>query len=396
MRIGLVLPAVPAYSETFFRNKIRFLQEAPGFEVVLFADRYSADTFDLCPVHYAVQFSSHPIIALFQYLGYFIFIGFRSPGKIFQLWRLNDKAGYGLKKNLASVAMSAHIFKQEVDWLHFGFGTMALGREHVARVVGAKMAVSFRGFDIAIYPLKHKNCYSLLWETVDTVHVISDDLLQLVHKQGYPNKKPAIKITPAIDINKFKRAHKANVGSNVLQFITVARLHWKKGLEYTLEALAQVRNLGIDFHYTIIGEGEERERLIFAVHQLGLKDQVTFTGRLGQAEIIEMLHHSDLYLQYSIQEGFCNAVLEAQAMGLLCVVSDAEGLAENVLHEQTGWVVPKRRPDMLAAKIEEVVRLDEVARTAVQNRAIQRVKDNFNLEKQGTGFCTFYLQTGQA
>ncbi|MBK7870836.1 MAG: glycosyltransferase family 4 protein [Saprospiraceae bacterium] len=50
---------------------------------------------------------------------------------------------------------------------------------------------------------------------------------------------------------------------------------------------------------------------------------------------------ADIYLQYSIQEGFCNAVLEAQAMGLLCIVSDAEGLPENILHGQTGWVVPK-------------------------------------------------------
>ena len=39
MRIGIVLAAVPGYSETFFRSKIKFLQETPGVEVILFADR---------------------------------------------------------------------------------------------------------------------------------------------------------------------------------------------------------------------------------------------------------------------------------------------------------------------------------------------------------------------
>ncbi|MCB9276516.1 MAG: hypothetical protein H6564_20955 [Lewinellaceae bacterium] len=38
-------------------------------------------------------------------------------------------------------------------------------------------------------------------------------------------------------------------------------------------------------------------------------------------------------------------------MGLLCVVSDAEGLPENVLHGETGWVVSKRCPPKLATQL---------------------------------------------
>ena len=60
------------------------------------------------------------------------------------------------------------------------------------------------------------------------------------------------------------------------------------------------------------------------------------------------LEKSDIYLQYSIQEGFCNSVLEAQAMGLLSIVSDANGLTENIIHNYTGWVVPKMAPKLLA------------------------------------------------
>src|SRR5690606_32047031 len=112
--------------------------------------------------------------------------------------------------------------------LHFGFGTMTLGSEYVAQAMGAKMAVSFRGFDISIYPVKHPGCYQLLFERVDKVHVISNDLATLLYKQGLRKEKEVVKITPAIDTTYFqtvKEKHNATI-----QLMTIARLHWKKGL----------------------------------------------------------------------------------------------------------------------------------------------------------------------
>lgn len=389
MRIGLVLPAVPAYSETFFRNKIRFLMETPGVDVVLFADRFSKhETFDLCPVMYACQFSSNPVWGMLERIGFTLTTILKHPVCTITLWRLNYRSGFSIKRNLASLLSSAHLFSSQLDWLHFGFGTMAIARENLAHVLGAKLAVSFRGFDIAIYPLKHKNCYALLWDKVDKVHVISEDLRKQVYSAGYPTSKAMEKITPAIDGARFIPALREK--GSVMQLVTTARLHWKKGLEYTLDALAILKNTGITFHYTIIGDGEERERLMFTVHQLGLKDYVTFCGRLSHDETIEKLAKADIYIQYSIQEGFCNAVLEAQAIGLLCVVSDAEGLSENVLHEKTGWVVPKRNPAALAAKIKAILQLTSEERDRISKAAAERVSTHFSLKQQQSSFMAFY------
>ena len=44
-----------------------------------------------------------------------------------------------------------------------------------------------------------------------------------------------------------------------------------------------------------------------------------------------MLNDSDLYIQYSFSEGFCNAVLEAQSKGVLSIVSNAGALSENII-----------------------------------------------------------------
>jgi colanic acid/amylovoran biosynthesis glycosyltransferase len=265
---------------------------------------------------------------------------------------------------------------------------MAIGRENLALVIGAKLAVSFRGFDHYVFPLKHPDCYTLLFKLVDKVHVLSQGMRKSISTKGIPNGKIYV-ITPAFDMRK-RIATISRADNKKINLITVARLHWIKGLEYTLESLALLMQSGADFHYTIIGEGEERERLMFAVYQLGLTDRVTFCGRLSHDETIQKLAQADIYIQYSIQEGFCNAVLEAQAMGLLCVVSDAEGLSENVWPDKTGWVVPKRNPTALAAKIKAILKLTSEERERISKAAAERVSTHFSLEQQRSSFMTFY------
>ena len=86
----------------------------------------------------------------------------------------------------------------------------------------------------------------------------------------------------------------------------------------------------------------EEEKLKYLVYELGLVNEVVSQGKLVRAKIINYFENSDIYIQYSLQEGFCNAVLEAQAMGVLPIVSNAEGLSENVINCQTGWdIIPK-------------------------------------------------------
>ena len=101
---------------------------------------------------------------------------------------------------------------------------------------------------------------------------------------------------------------------------------------------------------------------------------------------------SDIYIQYSQSEGFCNAVLEAQSMGVLPIVSNAEGLSENVLNNKTGWVIEKNSPNLLAEKIVEVINLPESNKEKIRKQAIERIKKEFNIEKQQKEFIDFYTQ----
>lgn len=388
MTITLVLPNAPAYSETFFRSKISGLLES-GHQVLL-VTAATNQKFEGC------THLQHPKVfknLLLQVVMMGVaFIGLLPYLKtVFRYISLEKKERTGWKRVIEKLYTNATLLKLKTDWLHYGFATMALDRELVAKAIGAQMAVSFRGYDIGIYPLKHSGCYDRLWNYVNRVHYISDDLYHKAIHLGLSTSVPKYKITPAINTQYFQTQQLNTMGTEKhWTFLTVGRLHWKKGFIDTLKALVLLKKEGINFTYKIIGDGPDYERIAFAAYQLGIKEQVFFLGKLNHDVVKEELNQAQIYLQYSIQEGFCNAVLEAQAMGKLVIVSDAEGLAENVLNQESGWVVPRLQPKKLAEKIIEIIRSPHLQRDQIVQQAVQRVKNEFNLQKQNDSFNQFY------
>lgn len=386
--IGIVLSSVPGYSETFFRNKIEGLQNN-GVEVILFVDYLKSSNLKFpCKVVPALNLTGNPFKIVVCCLSTILKSIFVHPKRSYNLFTLNKKSGLSLKQCVKNNIINEFLLSRKLDWIHFGYGMLAVNREHIAEAIGAKMAVSFRGFDLYLSPLKHNNCYKQLFLQKATYHVLSQKMKDILVDKGVQKKHVHI-ITPAINVEDFKPVNITNEDS-VVNILTVARLHWIKGLEYTLEALADLKRQGVRFKYTLIGSGGERERLLFAAHQLGISNDIIFTGKLSHKAVKNSMEKTDIYLQYSIQEGFCNAVLEAQAMGLLCVVSDADGLRENVIHGETGWVVPKRQPELLAEQIKKIIDLSQDTKQVIRNQAIFRVQQHFNLVIQQKAFLNFY------
>ena len=387
MHIGLVLSKTPSFSETFFNSKIKGLL-ASGFLVTLFVQKKNAD-FNLCKVKVAPKvYRKNYALQLYWFLVW----SFRLLGhlnaviRFIQLEKQAKRQPMQIYKNIYN---NAHILTTQVDWIHFGFSTLALQSEFVAKSIGAKLTVSCRGYDLDVYPLKHPNCYQLLWEQVDLVHVISDYMLVQAYRTGMHAGTPYKVIYPMIDLNKITPKTNNSI-EHPVRLITIARLHWIKGLTDVLETLEILKHQGLGFEYTLIGDGPEYEALKYATHQLNLQKDVRFMGELNHSDTLKLLSQSDIYVQYSHSEGFCNAVLEAQAVGLLCLVSDVGGLSENVIDGQTGWIVTKKSPSLLAEAILKVLHLPESHIDEIRIKAQKRVQETFNLNLQRSQFEEFY------
>lgn len=389
MRIGLVLPAVPSYSETFFTSKITGLISS-GHEVVLFVRRSRSRRFvNAKVVKQWPIFGSQVVQSIATIFGICVFLVTR-PRRCYRFFIREASCGRSLRQILENIYINAHILSHSIDWLHFGFITMGIRRENVAKAINCRSSASMRGYDIGIYPLKHPSCYDLLWRRLDKVHTVSDDLVNVARGVGLLQFLHVQKITPAIAYKEFETDRRPFFSGGV-KILTVARLNWKKGFIYTLEALARLwHDYGVDFEYTIVGAGEELERIIFACHQLGISEKICLAGRIEHNHVKTLMAGNDIYIQYSVQEGFCNAVLEAQASGMICVVSDAEGLAENVVNNVTGFVVQKRCPTELATKLRDVCRLSHNQLDEMSKMARERVRTLFDIEQQRQRFSEFF------
>jgi colanic acid/amylovoran biosynthesis glycosyltransferase len=174
-----------------------------------------------------------------------------------------------------------------------------------------------------------------------------------------------------------------------LRVLSVGRLTWVKGYEYGLQAIKLLKEQGIACEYRIVGDGDLLEGVSFARHQLELESIVQLLGPQPWGEVKNAMQWADVFLQASVQEGFCNAVIEAQAMKLPVVCSDAGGLPENVEHGVTGFVVPRRNPQALADKL-RLLANDPELRDSMGKAGRERVELHFQLPTQIERFDQFY------
>lgn len=280
------------------------------------------------------------------------------------------------------------------DLLHFEFGSLGAERIDVKPLLGCRAVVSFRGYDLAYVGLDDPAYYAGVWRDADALHLLGEDLWQRALHRGCPPQMPRALIPPAVDAEAFDPGERpppepAGSPERPLRVASVGRLEWKKGYEHALVALRRLLDDGVAVRHRIVGDGAFREAVAFARHQLGLEEVVELAGATTRDGVLATLRWGDVFLHAAVSEGFGNAVLEAQAMALPVVVSDADGLAENVADGVTGFVVPRRDPAALAAKLTQLAR-DPALRLRMGAAGRARVAERFRPLDEIAAFEALY------
>lgn len=106
-----------------------------------------------------------------------------------------------------------------------------------------------------------------------------------------------------------------------LVLVTVGRANAFKNPLFAMEVFKLVSERLPQAEYWWIGSGDMDRDLAACVERLGLSDRVRLLG--SREDVIDLYQAADLFLLPSLSEGMPLSVLEAQALGLPCLLSDA-------------------------------------------------------------------------
>lgn len=167
---------------------------------------------------------------------------------------------------------------------------------------------------------------------------------------------------------------------------TIASLTAEKDYGNLLAAATHLVEARRDVVVACVGGGPLLEEMRERARTGDLRGRVHFLGE--RADAIELAADFDVFVLASRFEGLPVVLMEALALGLPIVATDAGGVPEIVVDGVTGRCVPRRSPEKLAGAVLELLSDREAAaRFAARAREHSHV---FSVERLGAGLTRIY------
>ncbi|XP_076256023.1 phosphatidylinositol glycan anchor biosynthesis class A isoform X2 [Rhynchophorus ferrugineus] len=110
--------------------------------------------------------------------------------------------------------------------------------------------------------------------------------------------------------------------------VVVSRLVYRKGVDLTAQLIADICHKFKQIHFLIAGDGPKRWLLEEVRERKGLQDRVVLLGALEHSQVRNVLVKGDIFLNTSLTEAYCMAIVEAVSCGLKVVSTKVGGIPE--------------------------------------------------------------------
>jgi colanic acid/amylovoran biosynthesis glycosyltransferase len=218
----------------------------------------------------------------------------------------------------------------------------------------------------------------LKWGHASFAVVITRQLMAEVHAQLGPHLPAVLELAPmGVNLAVFQRRseYRPWAGQGPARLVSCGRLNWIKGHQELIEAVRLLRDKGLDVQLHICGEDERggdgfHRQLQTQIDDAGMGAAVRLLGAVSEQRVRDEIEAAHLFTLASHHEPLGVAIMEAMAMGLPVITTNAGGVQELVDHEQDGLLVNPKEPVAMTEAVERVLR-DSVlaARLAAAARA---------------------------
>jgi len=402
----MVLKGYPRISETFISNEILLLEEL-GVRIRIFSMRHPRESFshdsvkqirarvDYLPTELYLEFQRLLLPAALEAV--------RQPGRFLAALRMAGERfartrSLGTLKHLMQGSYLVSRFLRsspEVVHLHAHFAHSPTSVAMFAGLLGS-LGFSFTAHAKDIYTSNPDQIREKINLASFVVTCTEYNRQFLAGMAGRVNGS-IFRVYHGIDLKLFNGHDRRRTPQPPYRILTVARLTAKKGIPTILRALALLRDQGIPFEYTLIGDGDDRDTLLGLMFELGLEDRCRWTGTLPHDRVISEFERADLFaLGCEIgpdgdRDGIPNVLVESLAMGLPAVGTTVSALPEIIRDRETGLLSEPGDPVAMAANMLRLL-TDSELRRQVGKKGKEHVRSSFNNRELITDLAAIYCR----
>jgi glycosyltransferase involved in cell wall biosynthesis len=390
--LGMVLKGYPRISETFIANEILLLEER-GIPIRIFSMRHPREPFchdsvrrirarvDYLPTELFIDFPRLVLAGALAGTGMpaQFLAGLRMAGTRFHRTR-----SLGTIKHLLQAAFLATRFLRrapEVVHLHAHFAHSPTSVAMFAGLLGG-VNFSFTAHAKDIYTSDARQLREKINRAALVVTCTEYNRQYLARLAG-GSATPIFRVYHGIDLSLFNSDGTPRRLQWPYRILSIARLAPKKGIPTVLRALALLRDRNVSFHYTLIGDGEDRDAIIRLIFNLGLQDRCRWQGTRSHAEVIKEFQTTDLFaLGCEIgpdgdRDGIPNVLVESLAMGVPAAATSVSALPEIIRNETGGLLSAPGDAAAMAANMHRLL-TDETLRHRVIAGGRELVRSSFD------------------
>ena len=196
-------------------------------------------------------------------------------------------------------------------------------------------------------------------------------------------RTPVYRVYHGIDLALFENSQERKMPEMPYRIMTIARIVPKKGLKTVCRALRILKDQGIRFQHTLIGDGDDRDKILSFIAALGLKNECRWLGTLPHESVVAHYREADLFVlgceiaENGDRDGIPNVYIEAMAMGVPVVGTRVSAVPELISDGRSGLLVPPGSPEELAGAMQRLL-VDQPLRACVIAEGRERVRRDFD------------------
>lgn len=162
-----------------------------------------------------------------------------------------------------------------------------------------------------------------------------------------------------------------NLQQNEFNILWAGRMDAWKNLHILLAACAKLKQKGLKYNLSLIGDGPEKMRLQALTKDMGIQNEIQFYNYVSQDEVRELMQASHVYvLPSTSQEGWGAVLNEAMSEGCAVIGSTGAGASRILIKDgENGLLFPTGDSTALAEKLEFLVRNPEKRERMGRNAA---------------------------